>query len=129
MERSVNANGSMQRFTLLALTLIALVATLVPTCAQTSDPVACVNGFYRTLLETMKQAQLLGPKGRYDRLAPIIPKTFDIASMMRFAAGETWEKASARQKRAEFQSVMRLGGPDALVAALKERTNKLLGGM
>ena len=161
----------------------------------------------------MKQAKPLGPKGRYERLAAIIPKTFDVAGMMRIAAGVAWEKASPQQqtalvdafsrfivahyasrfddfngerfevlpavdqppsdklvrtllvqnknmiialdylmrntpdgwkvadvyldgtmsqlalKRAEFQSVMKSGGPDALVAALKEKADKLLGGM
>jgi phospholipid transport system substrate-binding protein len=200
----------MRPFTLAGLLLFA---TFVPAQAQAVDAVVCVNRFYLALLETMKRAKQLGPKGRYERLAPIIPKTFDVTGMMRIAAGTAWEKASSHQqaslvdgfsrmiaanyagrfddfngekfevlpavgqppsdvlvmtllvqndariialsylmhntskgwkvadvyldgtisqlalKRAEFQSIMKSGGPDALVAALKEKADKLLGGM
>jgi phospholipid transport system substrate-binding protein len=180
---------------------------------QATDPANGINGFHLLLIETMKQAKALGPKGRYERLAPIILKTFDVAGMMRIATGTAWEKASPRQqaalvdgfsrmiaaqyasrfddfdgekfevlpavcqppsdmlimttivqddarkialsylmhntfkgwkiadvyldgsigqlamKRAEFQSILKSGGPDALVAALNHKADNLLAGM
>jgi len=201
----------------LALALLLLCATVFPylpgRAAQATDPANGINGFYLVLIETMKQAKALGPMGRYEKLAPIILKTFDVAGMMHIAAGRAWENASPHQqaalvdgfsrmiaaqyasrfddfngekfevlaavgqppsdmlimttivqndgrkialsylmhntskgwkvadvyldgtvsqlalKRAEFQSILKSGGPDALVAALNHKADNLLAGM
>jgi phospholipid transport system substrate-binding protein len=201
----------------LVLAGLLLIATVVPyvpgRAAQATDPANGINDFYLLLLETMKQAKVLGPKGRYEKLAPIILKTFDVAGMMHIAAGTAWEKASPHQqaalvdgfsrmiaaqyanrfddfngekfevlpavgqppsdmlimttitqndarkialsylmhntpkgwrvadvyldgtisqlamKRAEFQSILKSGGPDALVAALNQKADNLLAGV
>jgi phospholipid transport system substrate-binding protein len=196
--------------TLLAAALLAVAPLAVR--GQSDDPAARVNAFYGALLDTMKQAKALGPRGRYDKLFPIVAKTFDVPSMTRIASGPGWQAATAAQqaalvdafsrmmtatyaarfddftgetfevtpavdqapgsklvrtrlvqsngkpvtlnylmhggadgwkiadvyldgtiselaaRRAEFASVMKSGGPDALVALLRQRADKLLGG-
>ena len=58
---------------LVALTLPAGVA------AVDVDPaVAPIRAFYDALLAVMKQADQLGVRGRYDKLAPVIRSTFDL---------------------------------------------------
>jgi phospholipid transport system substrate-binding protein len=192
--------------------VLIIAAAPLTAGAQPSDPAARINGFYGVLLETMKQAKALGPRGRYERLYPTVIKTFDVAGMTRIASGPGWQTASAAQqaalvdafsrmmtatyaarfddftgetfevapaadqppgsklvrtrliqsngkpvtlnyvmhnaadgwqiadvyldgtiselaaRRAEFASVMKSGGPDALAALLRQRADKLLSG-
>jgi phospholipid transport system substrate-binding protein len=194
--------------------LAAVLLGVLPLAArgQPDEPAARVNAFYGALLETMKQAKALGPHGRYEKLFPIIAKTFDVPNMTRIASGPGWQAATAAQqaalvdafsrmmtatyaarfddftgetfevapavdqapssklvrtrlvqsngkpvtlnylmhggadgwkiadvyldgtiselaaRRAEFASVMKSGGPDALVTLLRQRADKLLGG-
>jgi len=61
-----------------------------------------VDSFYTTLLNTMKQAKQLGIKGRYDKLAPILGSTYDLALMSKIAVGQNWNALSA----AEQQSIV-----------------------
>ena len=46
----------------------------------------------------MKQAKQLGLKGRYDKLAPVLAKTYDLTSMSRIAVGQSWSTLSAPQQ-------------------------------
>ena len=189
-----------------------LLSSTRPAAAEPQEPLSRVNAFYAALLDTMKQARKLGPKGRYDRLLPVIQRTFDVAGMTRTASGAGWQSASPAQqaalieafshmmtatyaarfddfagetfevstavdqspgtkliktrlvqgngkavtlnylmhnvgdgwkiadiyldgtiselaaRRAEFVSIMRSGGPDALVGLLRQRAEKLLAG-
>jgi len=82
----------------------ALLAGLVlPAQAQNQpvDPaVASIRAFYDVLLETMKQADKLGVRGRYDKLAPIIRSTYDLPAMMRLAVGPDWTSIPPEQQTA-----------------------------
>lgn len=61
-----------------------------------------VDSLYTTLLNTMKQAKQLGIKGRYDKLAPVLGSTYDLALMSKIAVGQNWNALSA----AEQQSIV-----------------------
>lgn len=82
------------RFAALLLGSPALLGALnAPARAQgtESDTAARrVRVFYDSLLEVMKQADRLGKQGRYDKLAPVIRETFDLAAMTRIAVGPDW---------------------------------------
>ncbi len=59
--------------------------------AADADPaVARIDSFYGTLLDTMKQAQRMPVKARYDKLEPAVRSTFDLAAMTRIAVGPQW---------------------------------------
>ncbi len=58
--------------------------------AAVPDPTDVVRGFYATLQGTMKDGPKLGPSGRYQRLDPIVRRTFDIAFMTRLSVGPSW---------------------------------------
>ena len=79
--------------TLLSTTIVGLGLLLgsAPTHAADADPaVARIDSFYGTLLDTMKQAQRLPVKARYEKLEPAVRSTFDLAAMTRIAVGPQW---------------------------------------
>ena len=47
----------------------------------------------------MKNAKALGVKGRYDKLAPVVAKTFDVAGMAKGAVGAGWDSIRPRSRR------------------------------
>jgi phospholipid transport system substrate-binding protein len=73
------------------------------------DPaVARVRAFYDSLLMVMKQAKELGIRGRYDKLAPAIRGTFDLAAMTRIAVGPDWNAIPSEQQAALIDSFTRM---------------------
>ena len=76
---------------------LAVAALLGALSSRTSaqghapDPAArTITAFYDVLLAVMKDAQRLGYQGRYDKLAPAIRATYDLAAMTRIAYGPEW---------------------------------------
>jgi phospholipid transport system substrate-binding protein len=86
------------------------VATLAPldTSAQVAEPASRVRAFYDALLDVMKRGRDLGIKGRYDQLAPVIARTFDVAGMTRFACGPGWEQTTPAQRQALIEAFGRM---------------------
>jgi phospholipid transport system substrate-binding protein len=77
--------------------------------AQAFDaPEKTINGLNAKLLDTMKQAQQLGVQGRYDALAPVLAKTYDIASMSRLAVGQSWDTLQPAQQAAVTNAFARM---------------------
>src|SRR6201994_4429389 len=66
-----------------------------------------VQGLYDALLSTMKNARTLGQSGRFTQLAPVIRRTFDIASMARLSIGPSWTGLSDAQRQQATESVGR----------------------
>jgi phospholipid transport system substrate-binding protein len=69
--------------------------------AQTDGPdpaVKQIRVFCDSLLATMKQADRLGIRGRYEKLAPVIRATFDLAAMTRIAVGPDWNAIAPGQQ-------------------------------
>src|SRR4029077_9316163 len=63
-----------------------------------------VQGLYDALLSTMKNGRTLGQSGRFTQLAPVIRRTFDIASMARLSVGATWASLSDAQRQQATES-------------------------
>lgn len=85
------------------------LAAATPVLAQGADPTAKVNAFYGALVDCMKQAKQLGLKGRYDKLAGVVPKSFDVPAMAQAAVGPGWAQIAPPQQQAiiaEFQRMM-----------------------
>jgi phospholipid transport system substrate-binding protein len=73
------------------------------------DPAAApIRTFYDVLLETMKQADKLGVRGRYDKLAPVIRQTFDLDAMTRIAIGPEWTSIPPDQQKALIDAFARM---------------------
>ncbi len=83
----------------LLLVAPGLMALATPALAQTA-PADVVERFHTALLEVMRNAHNLGPRGRYDRLTPVMSQAFDLAAMTRIAAGSNWTTLPPDQQTA-----------------------------
>jgi phospholipid transport system substrate-binding protein len=95
------ARGSNSRRRLaLALALVGLAALApIGASAQGADsPAAGIDDLHIALLQAMKQGKQLGMKGRYDKLAPVLYKIYDVPLMARIAVGPTWDKMLPSQQ-------------------------------
>jgi phospholipid transport system substrate-binding protein len=65
-----------------------------------STPSAVIGRFYDVLLESMKQASVLGYEGRRSKLAPVVEETYDLPFMAKVATGKYWNELDpAAQQR------------------------------
>ena len=58
-----------------------------------------MQGLYDALLSTMMNARTLGQSGRFTQLAPVIRRSFDIASMARLSVGPSWSNLTDAQRQ------------------------------
>ncbi|GAB4353272.1 MAG: hypothetical protein Kow00114_02430 [Kiloniellaceae bacterium] len=84
-----------------ALNILLLALLLAGTPARAAEtPSATVERLNAALLETMKQAETLGYRGRYDKLAPVLRESFDFPAMARVVLGGHWSAISDDQQQA-----------------------------
>src|ERR1700732_3131019 len=72
---------------------IATVAFGLVTSQQAvaaADAKSTIEAFDASLLDVMKNADKLGYKGRYDKLAPVVTQTYDLPLMARISVGPQW---------------------------------------
>ena len=81
------------------IVLLGLVALSPITPASSSAAATKIQSFYDALLSTMKDGPAIGPKGRYERLKPVIGLTFDIPYMAQAVVGLVWASASAAEQQ------------------------------
>jgi phospholipid transport system substrate-binding protein len=67
--------------------------------AAKPGPSDVIRSFYAELLDTMKNADALGAKGRYQKLEPVVTRTFDVPFMTRVAVGRLWADVTPEQKQ------------------------------
>jgi phospholipid transport system substrate-binding protein len=75
-----------------------------PVHAAPSSGGDTVKGLYDALLSTMKNGRVLGQSGRFTQLAPVIRRSFDIASMARLSVGPSWAGLSEAQRQQMTES-------------------------
>jgi phospholipid transport system substrate-binding protein len=90
--------------------LIALsCAPAISLLAAETDPAAArIRSFYDLLLETMKQADALGVKGRFEKLAPAVRAVYDLPAMTRIAVGPDWKTFKPEQQTALVEQFSRM---------------------
>jgi phospholipid transport system substrate-binding protein len=72
-----------------------------PSRAQTASAAAThIEGYYRDLMPTVRQAGRLTVRERDKRFAPAITTAFDLATMTRLAVGPSWKGFSPAQQGA-----------------------------
>jgi len=81
--------------------LIALAAAVVPrrVLAAGDAAPAVIQRFYDSLLAVMKAAKQLSFDQRYQRLAPVISQTYDLALMSRLSIGPGWAQLQPAQQQ------------------------------
>jgi phospholipid transport system substrate-binding protein len=103
--------AKISRHASIVVSLGLTLSFLVPMGAHagTADPAtASVTGLCDALLDTMKQAKQLGVKGRYDKLAPVLNRTYDLGLMSRIAVGKSWDTLSAPQQQSIVNAFTRM---------------------
>ena len=58
-----------------------------------------VRGFYQALLYNMRSGPNLGQQGRHARLAPVVPRVFNIPYMTQLAIGPAWASLPESQRQ------------------------------
>jgi phospholipid transport system substrate-binding protein len=87
---------------------ILLLSPLLPLPALAQSAAAeVVERFHAALLGVMRDAQRLGVRGRYDRLAPVMAQAFDLAAMTRIAVGPPWTGFSPAEQAALTEAFTR----------------------
>jgi phospholipid transport system substrate-binding protein len=81
-------------FTALMLFISCMAA---PVFAETSAR-QVVEDFQNVLIDSMKQGQDLGFKGRYDKLDVAVKKSHDLPKITRIVVGKQWEELSPDQQ-------------------------------
>jgi phospholipid transport system substrate-binding protein len=72
--------------------------------AAAGPPTEVVGNFYSVLLDIMQHSTSLGPKGRYQKLEPVVLGTFDVPFMSRLSVGPAWSRLTVEQKRRAVQA-------------------------
>jgi len=92
------------------LALALTLSLFIPAArADAPDPATpAVQGFYATLLECMKGGKTLGAQGRYDKLKPVIERTFELSTMVKYAVGPAWSTTSAEDQKALTDAFTRM---------------------
>lgn len=67
-----------------------------------------VKGFQSDLIAVMKLAQKLDYQGRYERLAPAVKKSHDLAGIARIVVGRHWSKLTNEQKEKFIETFSQL---------------------
>jgi phospholipid transport system substrate-binding protein len=101
----------MNRREALRVFVACIAASAWPAFAQDTsndEAKAPVRRFYDALLDVLKRAKALGLKGRYDTLAPVISRSFDLAAMTRIAVGPKWTSIPAEQQKELFDAFSRM---------------------
>lgn len=75
--------------------------------AALGAPTDVVGNFYGVLLDVMQHAAALGPKGRYQKLEPVVRGTFDVPFMARLSVGPAWRSLTPEQKRRAVEAYTR----------------------
>ncbi|HEY9549381.1 MAG TPA: ABC transporter substrate-binding protein [Kiloniellaceae bacterium] len=81
-----------------ALAILLLAAPAAGQAAET--PTATVQRLNAALLETMKNAEALGYRGRYEKLAPVLTETFDFPAMAKVVMGGHWTSIGTAHEEA-----------------------------
>lgn len=91
--------------------MAAVAALSWPAAAQAAalDPAAQqINALDAALLETMKAGKSQSARERFRRLEPTVARTFDFATMTRFAVGPTWASTPAAMQQQLIDAMKRL---------------------
>ncbi|HXC57654.1 MAG TPA: ABC transporter substrate-binding protein [Rhizomicrobium sp.] len=93
----------------LSLLLALLFAAAPVSAARADDPaIATVQGFYDTLLASMKGGKALGAQGRFAKLQPAVARAFDMGTMIKYAVGPGWDAATPADQSALTDAFARM---------------------
>lgn len=83
-----------------AVLAAAALFPFTPASAQQGEAAAVVEVFHAALLDAMRNARALGPRGRERRLRPAMQAAFDLPAMARIAVGPPWTGLAEGERQA-----------------------------
>ena len=86
----------MRRSLLFVVLALALAAAAPARAAGPTDVIRVLND---TLLDVMKNADSLKFQGRYQKLQPVIERSFDLPLMARLTVGPPWQNLAPEQQK------------------------------
>lgn len=94
----------------ISMLFAAMFALAAPQAAMAADDpaIATVQGFYDSLLDSMKGGNALGAQGRYNKMRPAVEQAFDVDMMVRFAVGPDWATASPADQKSLTEAFTRM---------------------
>ena len=92
----------------LCVALVACCGVSQVAAAETDPAVTRIRGFYDVLLDTMKVAQRLPVRARYEKLEPVVRATLDLPAMTRIAVGPAWTSIPDAQREALIEQFLRM---------------------
>lgn len=96
----MHSDPTRRRFLALSAAAAACFAASRVSYASGDPTVERVQGFYDTLLDTMKQGPQLGVQGRFGKIAPAVHAAYDMPTMTKVACGPEWSKIPAEKQQA-----------------------------
>jgi phospholipid transport system substrate-binding protein len=112
----------MKRRARVIVALAIAISMLWTTAARASTASDIVRGFYQTLLYNMQYGPSVGQQGRIARLAPVVPRVFNIPYMTQLALGPAWATLPELQRQQVAQAFERY-----VTAVYAERFDKYSG--
>jgi phospholipid transport system substrate-binding protein len=85
-----------------------LAATPYVAHAQADPAIPTIEALDSALLDTMKAGKSLSARARYEKLMPVVQRTFDLQAMTRFAVGSAWSSYSPAEQAALISAFGRL---------------------
>ncbi len=82
----------------LGLAVVVAATTGARAADERATPVAVVETLHVALLGLLKDAERLGYAGRFERIAPVVGRTFDGAFMAEKAVGRHWKTFTDEQR-------------------------------
>jgi phospholipid transport system substrate-binding protein len=111
--RALSARGgstrlaSFARLTFVELALCGQIAIANPSFGAPSDLTAPIEQLNAGLLKVMKAGKTLTFQQRYDLLAPVIVRAFNLKLIVENAAGERWNALPSTQQQAVIETFQR----------------------
>jgi len=91
------------------LVLIAALTVFAPRVqAESSGATIVTRDFQAGLVEVMKEAEKLSVKQRFDRLAPLVDKTFHLPLMTQISTSNYWTKATPDERQSLIRAFRRM---------------------
>ncbi|HEX6000676.1 MAG TPA: ABC transporter substrate-binding protein [Hyphomicrobiaceae bacterium] len=119
----LSSRSTCRRFAaVLALAALAALAFTRASAQGADSPTAHIDGLHRALIQVMKQGKQLGLKGRYDKLAPVLFKAYDVPLMARIAVGASWDSMPPSQQARVVDAFSRM-----MVATYASRFDEFSG--
>ena len=91
----------------IAMLCAATLASSEEKAVDKSGPIPAIDALHAALLELMKNAAALGYEGRSAKLAPVIPRYFDVAFMAEKSVGPYWKRATDAERQRYLDAFLR----------------------